>query len=207
MPLNLLHKYNNPRLQLLKKDKNNNKFNSQLISAFNNMKTHLNQNMSSNSINKNKLFNKNNIIINNSINHIINNITINDQTPQNIGFKNNKSSNLLEYVHKKPYMNNEKSLNNNNNNNNNNKSRNSHSNFLKNLNNTMNYKMLNNKLNRKQSYNLKNSKLNNNGKPMNYKLQLFLDLTNNATTNNNPPLVTNGSVCNIDNKKVKNLYE
>ena len=129
MPLNLLHKYNNPRLQLLKKVRSNNKFNSQLISVFNNMKSHLNQNSSSNSINKNKLFNKNNIIINNSINHIINNITINDHTPQNIGFKNNKSSNLLEYVHKKPYMN-DKTLDNNNNN----KSRNSHSNFFKSLN-------------------------------------------------------------------------
>ena len=111
--INLLHKYNNSRIKLLMREKNNNKFN--LLSFLNGK--HKNNNFStlynSSFINKSNITNinkNNNITINSSINHIVNNITINNNSINNsynnfyIRYKNSfskrKDKNCMTYMDK-----------------------------------------------------------------------------------------------------------
>ena len=81
--INLLHKYNNSRIKILMKEKNNNKFNLlsflNCIHKTNNFSTLYNSSF----LNKSNISNinkNNNITINSSINHIVNNITINNNS-------------------------------------------------------------------------------------------------------------------------------
>ena len=111
--INLLHKYNNSRIKLLMKEKNNNKFN---LLSFLNIK-HKNNNFftlyNSSFVNKSNVSNinkYNNLTINSSINHIVNNITINNNSINNsynnfyIRYKNSfskrKDKNCMIYLDK-----------------------------------------------------------------------------------------------------------
>ena len=112
-PINILHKFNNSRIKILMKEKNNNKFN--LLSFLNGK--HKNHNFSniynSSFTNKNNISNinkSNNITINSSINHIVNNITINNNSINgsynnfNSKYKNSfskrKEKNYMTYIDK-----------------------------------------------------------------------------------------------------------
>ena len=180
--INLFHKYSNPRIKILIKEKSNNKF--QFISVLNGKKKNSFSLYNSNSINKNNFnFNKkNNITINNSINHIINNITINNNSLN--GSKNNcqlKHNNSLSkqkekyfnsYMDKKSYKDDisfKRPLN---------ISRNGHNSFINNSNQSLYYLSLKNKIKKNPSF--QNNKKN---KLMNYKLKLSLKIPNNNNLN------------------------
>ena len=111
--INLLHKYNNSRIKLLMKEKNNNKFN---LLSFLNIK-HKNNNFftlyNSSFVNKSNVSNinkYNNLTINSSINHIVNNITINNNSINNSynnfyskyknSFSKRKDKNYMTYIDK-----------------------------------------------------------------------------------------------------------
>ena len=189
--LNLLHKNSNPRIKILFKDKansNNNKF--QFISILKGKKKNSTNLFNSNLINKNNYnFNKrNNITINNSINHIVNNITINNNsinhTKNNYQTKHNNSlskpkesiiQNYKSYMDKKKYNVDiclKKPLN---------ISRNAHNSFTNNINKSFYYLSLNHKIKKNPSFN--NNKNNFKNKAINYKLKLFLKIPNNNNLN------------------------
>lgn len=163
-PINILHKYNNPRLQLLKNSEN--KLNDKLLSFFCRDKgkfkkdfTFLNNNKSS--------FTRNNITINNSINNIINNITINNYNNKK---NNNNSLSKFRNFDLTTFMNSNThgidpkyNIKN---------SRNIKNLFLDNSNHSLFYQSFNTKGFKKPSSNTKQRENN----LLNYKLQLFLNI-------------------------------
>ena len=185
--LNLIHKSSNPRLKILLKEKSN-KFNFiSIIKAKkkNSIKLYNvnSKNKSHNNVNK-----KSNITINNSINHIVNNITINNNSinhSKNYYTKNNNSlskpketnlQNFQSYMDKKnlkidisikkPSM----LL-----------SRNAHNSFSNNSNKSSFYLSLKHKLKKNPSFQNKRNNLKN--KALNYKMKLFLKIPNNNNLN------------------------
>ena len=208
-PLNLLHKHRNQRLKLLP----NNKI--QFISFLKQNKNSLNL-LNPNSINKsNYNFNKkNNITINNSINHITNNITINNNSinnsknfyrtnnnsiskPKETNFQNYKSymdkKNVkIEISLKKPL----------------NFSRNGHNSFTFNTNKSLYYLSVNNKMKKNPSFQNNNNIIKN--KHAKYKLKLLYKIPNNKNLNLqnisnyicNRNKINNNSIYNLTNNSI-----
>ena len=213
-PINLLHNNSNPRVKILIKERNINKF--QFIPNLNDKKKNpLNLfNSNSNSKTKYNFAKKNNYTINNSINNIINNITINNNSKNgsknNIHVKQNnslsktkekniyqsymdKKNNKGDIIFKKPI----------------NISRNDYNSFSNNSNQSFNYLSLGGKIKKNPSF--QNNKI----KLINYKIfwrvpnnnDLNLKNINNNIYNtkascNNVYNITNNSI-NENNKKLK----